>query len=166
MCVGVSVLIKADLPIMKRKFKILFWIIITLLLITNWPAFKNVTGLNDWYYRYSNISGTFTVMEIPIQGRMFKKPPKGEFILNRPNFYGCKAMPQNDTVVYRLFSINPLKFWRWGEYIFDWRYRLPYTDWEAIKKKRGFGYLKISKDCMEFWVFRRCRSYDRTSKGM
>ena len=63
---------------MKRKFKILFWIIITLLLITNWPAFKNVTGLNDWYYRYSNISGTFTVMEIPIQGRMFKKPPKGE----------------------------------------------------------------------------------------
>ena len=150
MCVGVSVLIKSDLPIMKRKFKILFWIIITLLLITNWPAFKNVTGLNDWYYRYSNISGTFTVMEIPIQGRMFKKPPKGEFILNRPNFYGCKAMPQNDTVVYRLFSINPLKFWRWGEYIFDWRYRLPYTDWEAIKKKRGFGYLKISKDCMEF----------------
>ena len=150
MCVGVSVPIKSDLPIMKRKFKILFWIIITLLLITNWPAFKNVTGLNDWYYRYSNISGTFTVMEIPIQGRMFKKPPKGEFILNRPNFYGCKAMPQNDTVVYRLFSINPLKFWRWGEYIFDWRYRLPYTDWEAIKKKRGFGYLKISKDCMEF----------------
>jgi DNA modification methylase len=36
------------------------------------------------------------------------------------------------------------------EYIFDWRYRLPYTDWEAIEKKRGFGYLKISKDCMEF----------------
>ena len=134
----------------KKKYIKGIWLVLVILLITNWPLFKNVTGLNDWYYRYSNISGTYTKMEIPIQGRKYKKPPKGEFILNRPNFYGCKEMPQSDTIVYRLFAINPLKFWRWGEYIIDWRYRLPYTHWEAIRKKRGFGYLKISKDCMEF----------------
>jgi len=134
----------------NKKHRRLIWLIGITLLLTNWPAFKNITGLNDWYYRYSNISGTFTTLEIPIQGRLYKKPPNGEFILNRPNFYGCKAMPQSDTVIYRLFAINPLKFWRWGEYIFSWRYRLPYADWEAIKKRRGFDYLKISKDCMEF----------------
>lgn len=134
----------------NKKYRRWIWLIGITLLIANWPAFKNVTGLNDWYYRYSNISGTYTKLEIPIQGRLYKKPPNGEFILNRPNFLGCRAMPQSDTVVYRLFAINPLKFWRWGEYIFSWRYRLPYADWEAIKKRRGFDYLKISKDCMEF----------------
>lgn len=134
----------------NKKYRRWFWLIGITLLLTNWPAFKNVTGLNDWYYRYSNISGTFTTLEIPIQGRLYKRPPNGEFILNRPNFLGCRAMPPSDTVVYRLFAINPLKFWRWGEYIFSWRYRLPYADWEAIKKRRGFDYLKISKDCMEF----------------
>lgn len=134
----------------NKKYRRWIWLIGITLLLTNWPAFKNVTGLNDWYYRYSNFSGTFTTLEIPIQGRLYKRPPNGEFILNRPNFYGCRAMPPSDTVVYRLFAINPLKFWRWGEYIFSWRYRLPYADWEAIKKRRGFDYLKISKDCMEF----------------
>lgn len=134
----------------KKKNRKWIWLVTIILLLTNWPLFKNVTGLNDWYYRYSNISGTYTKMENPIQGRMYKRPPKGEFILNRPNFYGCRVMPQSDTIVYRLFAINPLKFWRWSEYIFDWRYRLPYTNWEAIKQKRGFGYLKVSKGCMEF----------------
>jgi hypothetical protein len=135
---------------MKKKYKKWIWLVVVILLITNWPGFKNITGLNDWYYRYSNISGTFTALEVPMQGRLFKKPPKGEFILNRPNFYGCRAMPQGDTVVYRLFYINPLKFWRWGEYTFDWRYRLPYSNWKNIEKQRGFGYLKVSKGCMEF----------------
>ncbi|MFC4263275.1 hypothetical protein ACFOWM_10325 [Ferruginibacter yonginensis] len=134
-----------------KKYKTIIWLAAITVLLSNWPLIQNITGLNDWYYRYSNISGTFTMMENSIQGRLFKKPPNGEFILNRPNFYGCNLMPQSDTVVYRLFAINPLKFWRWGEYIFDWRYRLPYTDWDAIVKKRGFGYLKVSqKGCMEF----------------
>ena len=134
----------------KKKNRKWIWFVAIILLITNWPLFKNLTGLNDGYYRYSNISGTYTSLEEPQIGRRYSKPPNGEFILNRPNFYGCGAMPQSDTVVYRLFVINLLKFWRWGEYIFDWRYRLSYTDWEAIKKKRGFGYLKNEKGCMDF----------------
>lgn len=135
---------------MIRKNKKWIWPIATILLITNWQGFKNITGLNDWYYRYSNISGSYTKMEDPKKGRVYQKPPNNEFILNRPNFYGCNNMPMGDTLVYRLFAINPLKFWRWGEYVFNWRYRLPYTSWEKIKKRRGFGYLKVSKGCMEF----------------
>ncbi len=134
----------------KKKNRKWYWLAAIVILFTNWPAFKNFTGLNDWYYRYSNISGTYTVLENPIQGRIFGRYYKDAFILNKRNAYGCVALLQSDTIVYRLFAINPLKFWRWGEYIFSWRYRLPYTDWEAIKKKRGFGYLKISKGCMEF----------------
>ena len=134
-----------------KKNRTWMWLVTVVLLLTNWPLFKNVTGLNDWYYRYSNISGTFTVMETPIEGRAFGEYNKDAFILNKSKSYGCVKELQNDTIVYRLFAINPLKFWRWGEYIFDWRYhRLPYTDWAAIKEKRGFGYLKISNGCMEF----------------
>ena len=134
----------------KKKNRILIWLIVIVLLLTNWQGFKNITGLNDWYYRYSNSSGTFTASETPSKGRVFEKPSKGEFILNRPNFYDCKDMPQTDTVVYRLFAINLLKFWRWGEYIFNWRYRLPYDNWELIKQKRETGYMKMYKGCKEF----------------
>lgn len=135
----------------KKKNRKWLWLVAMVLLLTNWPAFKNITGINDWYYRYSNGSGTFTSLEEPKHGRMFRKYLKDAFILNKSNTYGCVTTLQSDTIVYRLFAVNPLKFWRWGEYIFDWRYhRLRYTDWEAIKKKRGFGNLKISKGCMEF----------------
>ena len=51
---------------MKRKFKKALWAIVTVLLISNWPGFKNLTGINDWYYMYSNKSGKFTGIETPI----------------------------------------------------------------------------------------------------
>lgn len=35
---------------------------------------------------------------------------------------------------YRTFYINPLCFWRWGDYLFDERYTLPYKSKEDIKK--------------------------------
>lgn len=31
-------------------------------------------------------------MENQLQGRMYKKPAEVEFILNRPNFYGCRTL--------------------------------------------------------------------------
>lgn len=135
------------IPKKNRKW---IWLVAMIFLLTNWPLFKNITGLNQDYYRYSNISGTYTRIENQLQGRMYKRPPKGEFILNRPNFYGCNDMPASDTVVYRLFAINPLKFWRWSEYIFDWRYRLPYKNWGTIKKNREILYPNIYKGCRVF----------------
>lgn len=124
-----------------------FWAISVILIITNLPGFKNITGLNDSYYRFSNISGTFTTVEIPKKGYVFtkaEKPKVCNIIVNGKNF------KQTDTIVYRLFAINPIKFWRWYEYVFNWRYRLPFTHWEAIKNRRGFDHIKNSKGCMEF----------------
>ncbi len=134
----------------KKKYGKWIWLVAIIILLTNWQGCKNITGLNNWYYKYSNISGTYTSSETPKKGRVYKRPPGGKFILNRPNFYGCKDMPQSDTIVYRLFDINPLKFWRWGEYIFNWRYRLPYANWELIKQKRETGSLKNYKGCKQF----------------
>ena len=133
----------------NRKSKIWIFSIFATLLITNSQLFKNLTGLNDWYYLYSNISGNITVMENPRKGRIFRKPKSGILPICK-NVNKANELPHSDTIIHRLFYINPLKFWRWGEYIFNWRYRLPYTDWEVIEKRRGFGYLKISKGCMEF----------------
>ena len=132
---------------MKRK-KTAFLIALGLVLVSNWPLVKNVTGLNDGYYRYSNESGTYTAMESPIENIMYQKPPGGKWIVNPNN---CSTnTPAGDTILYRVFAINPLKFWRWGEYLFDWRYRLPYENWKIIEKRRGFGPLKVSKGCMVF----------------
>lgn len=36
-----------------------------------------------------------------------------------------KAYPE-DSILYRTFKINPLKFWYWREYIVEPKYRLPY----------------------------------------
>ena len=131
---------------MKNKKKVLW--IIGLILFSNWPAFKNTVGLNNGYYKYSNESGTYTALETPIQNRMYQKPPGGKWIVNPNN---CSTnTPAGDTILYRVFAINPLKFWRWGEYLFDRRYSLPYEDWNVVEKRRGFGPLKVHTNCMAF----------------
>ena len=44
--------------------------------------------------------------------------------------------PEKPPVVYRLFWKNPLAFWRWSDYLSDDpHYKLPYKDWNEIKKK-------------------------------
>ncbi len=134
----------------EKKINNLLWIILPVILITNWQGFKNITGINDWYYLYSNQSGTFTAFEEPKFERNFKKPENGFFTLNSPYPYTCDSIPKGDTIVYRLFAINPLKFWRWGEFLFNWRYRLPYTNWEKVESRRGYGILKFQRTCQMF----------------
>lgn len=52
---------------------------------------------------------------------------------------GCLSYRPNlkDKKMYRLFSKNPLAFWRWRLYFFDERYQLPYKDWAEIEKVRA-----------------------------
>lgn len=46
-----------------------------------------------------------------------------------------KEHPESLTdTFYRTFVINPLCFWRWGDYLFDERYTLPYKSKEDIRK--------------------------------
>ena len=120
----------------------------SIILISNWSGFKEITSINQGYYRYSNLTGTLTKIEIFIQGRVMSR----DYALGRGDWKRFKEENNgsNDTLTYRLFKINPLKFWRWGEYIFNWRYRLPYANWADIEKRRGYGILKYSNSFQAF----------------
>ncbi len=116
--------------------------------ITNIPGIKEISGANKAYYRYSNYNGTITSWEILSQGREIDK----EYVKTISQNEQFKKMHPDtkDTTIYRLFEINPFHFWRWGEYIFNWRYRLPYKNWKEIKKRRGYGELKYANSFQEF----------------
>jgi hypothetical protein len=76
-------------------------------------------------------------MEEPYFGNTLAK----ERILgNRRDWSRFKQKYPNsgDTTLYRLFKKSPYKFWRWEEYLFNWRYRLPYKNWEDIRMIRGY----------------------------
>jgi hypothetical protein len=147
--------LSTSMPIKKKTLRKILWPFWVTILITNWQGFKNLTGINDWYYMYSNKSGTLTNLEEPRWAYVFPKPKENQ-IYPYPLIAGpldCREkgfIPKNDTIICRTFAINPLKFWRWGEYLFNWRYKLPYTNWDKVQQKRGFGILKVSKDCMQF----------------
>lgn len=130
------------------KYKTLKIFTALAILFTNWSGFKEISGINNNYYRYSNLSGTITKSETLWQGRVINK--KTAFGKADWSNFKSQYPGSTDTLTYRLFKINPLKFWRWGEYIFNWRYRLPYADWEAIKRRRGYGELSNVKRFQSF----------------
>jgi hypothetical protein len=80
------------------------------------------------YYRYSNSNGSMTFVEY--KSRDFE-------MMNRRFESYRKEKSNHDTTLYRLFKKNPLAFWRWGQYFFSKRYRLPYKAWAEIKSVRG-----------------------------
>jgi hypothetical protein len=121
---------------MKTVIKI---IVALALIISNLPFVKEIFGINEDYYSYSNLSGTLTFQEIFWQGRVMRKSN----VINTRNrdwtrFQQLNPKNANDTIIYRHFKINPLKFWRWYEYAFDWRYKMPYVNWEDVVKVRGY----------------------------
>jgi hypothetical protein len=56
---------------------------------------------------------------------------------------------KGDSVIYRLFSKNPLAFWRINKYFTDPKYKLPYRSWAKIKIKRKYE-LKNSNNWQDF----------------
>ncbi len=84
--------------------------------------------VDERHYRYSNANGSFTFYEFMSRNFEMMKISHQECLLDHPKL--------KDKNVYRLFSKNPLAFWRWSMYLFDERYRLPYKDWKEIEQKR------------------------------
>lgn len=80
------------------------------------------------YYRYSNIDGSVTFAQFKTR----------DFEMMKRRFESFTKTNKNmDTIIYRLFKKNPLAFWRWGQYFFSKRYKLPFKDWDEIKAIRG-----------------------------
>lgn len=89
--------------------------------------------IDEDHYRYTNYSGSFTVSEKPFKvDRRYPQVIKGFHA-----FKDDKKPNSKDTILYRLFWRNPLAFWRWRGYFTEERYKLPYMDFDEVKKRRG-----------------------------
>ncbi len=130
---------------MKRNKKILLVIASIIILANTWPfaplftTFIDKGHYRDGYYRYSNYNGSLTFVEFMSRDfEMMKRRHEG-CLLSRPDL--------KDKQIYRLFTKNPLAFWRWRLYFFDKRYKLPYKHWDGIEKTRAKENVKETTGC-------------------
>ncbi len=98
-----------------------------LIIVCNIPPLNFLLGTDNC--RYSNNTGSFTFAETNFGGYDY------DLCMNR--FSDYKRLAKTDTVLYRLTSMNPLCFWKYRDYLFDHKYRLPYRSWEAVEHIRG-----------------------------
>ncbi len=111
----------------KKTFKISVIVIIAIIILSNIGPMHSFVSLfaNANHHRYSSSTAGFTFLE-QYQGRdtaMLKKK------------FDLFKKETSDTILYRLFSKNPLAFWRYIDYYKDPRYDLPYKDWKEIEKE-------------------------------
>jgi len=125
---------------MKRTLLITVLIIIVL---SNIPPIKSVLGvlLNDDWYRYSNGNGSYTFVDQQLSNSIYR--------LNKIVPLSCRTENNGDTIVYRLFYRNPLRFWNWAEYFYSKKYQMEFKSWDKIKRKRAY-ILKFSNNCQQF----------------
>ena len=94
-------------------------VIIVLIISANYTGLKTVLGGLP-VYNYTTESNEFEGYEIPWKGLNFENT-----IANFKKFKE-ENPKSNDTVLYRTFKIEPLKFWYWHDYLTHDRYKLSY----------------------------------------
>lgn len=112
-----------------------------LIVVSNLYPFTTIIKkiFDERHFRYSTFDGGSTFFEIK----------QRDFRMAKLQFKQCvEANPGiSDKNMYRLFKINPFAFWRWGDYIFNERYRLPYKSWSEIEDfRRSRATVNCSKD--------------------
>ena len=85
--------------------------------------------IGEEWYTYSTSNQDFITQEMPDKGLSLKRVE-----LSFKNYLD-EHSGAVDTVLYRNFSRNPLKFWHWHEYLFHKRYNYPYMNLREIKGK-------------------------------
>jgi hypothetical protein len=105
----------------KKRWVYISILLVVMVLLTNYTPLKGLLDLKHVYH-YSTLQGELQTAERPFKGCN----------------YGCVEMvleeykrqyPQSgDTILYRTFKRNPLIFWRWHDYVFHPRYKLPYLN--------------------------------------
>ncbi len=95
--------------------------------------------VDEKHYRYSNYNGSLTFTVFSHRDFEMLKRRHKDCQLSRPNL--------KDKELYRLFNKNPLAFWRWRSYFFDKEYKIPYKNWEEIKKIRAEEKVKEITGC-------------------
>jgi hypothetical protein len=102
--------------------------IIIFIILSNLSPVHTIISLfaDNEHYRYSTKNGQFT----------FTEGSKGWDTAMLYRKFNAYQNETKDSVLYRVFSKNPLAFWRLREYFFDTKYKLPYRNWDIIKKER------------------------------
>lgn len=117
----------------RANRKIFKWTIAVLLviIISNIPVvsfFIGVfTGTKSFYgtgYNYKSSLGKFHVSASNLKGDDFNTM-YNDLIMQ---FKAYKKVNPKDTILYRNFKINVLKFWFWREYLTEEHYHLPYKE--------------------------------------
>lgn len=116
---------------LKKRKAIFYSALVGLVVIlSNISPIHNIFSLflDINHSKYSNATGEFTFIE-EWKGRDIA-------MMNRwhENF---KKTEKKDTILYRLFTKNPLAFWRIKSFFTDSKYQLPYENWEEIERRRG-----------------------------
>lgn len=86
--------------------------------------------IDSGHFRYSTYNGEFTFVE-RTKGENFA-------MMNRRFHESKKNTSLKPLKIHRLFSKNPLCFWRWASYFNDKRYDLPYLSWKEVRTRRGY----------------------------
>jgi len=104
---------------MKKKMIIISSILVIIVLLSNYTILKSYIGGLP-VYNYETKNKEFQNIEVPWKGLKFNQI-KSNFEVFKKNNPDTK-----DTVLYRNFKINPLKFWNWHDYLVHERYKLAY----------------------------------------
>ena len=124
----------------KRKTVVWITIAVCIVIMSNISPVHEVFSLfgdND-HFRYSNHNGEFTFVEF-----------KGRDTIMLKKVFNLYSEKSGDTILCRLFSKNPLAFWRINKYFTDPKYYLPYKSWAEIKARRKYE-LKNSNNWQDF----------------
>ena len=116
---------------MKRKIFKWTIAIILVIFVSNIPivslfigVFTQTKFFDDYSYKYSSGLGNFRINDGDLRGG----DPNARYKTLIKKFNTYKKDNPKDTILYRNFKINILKFWFWREYIAEKRYCLPYKE--------------------------------------
>lgn len=86
---------------------------------------------SEWkWYHYTTKDGNFQFDALPAKG--------GDIdIMQRSWQEYKKTNHPTDTIIYRTFAINPLKFWLWRDYLTSPRYKYLYLNPDKINKNEN-----------------------------
>jgi hypothetical protein len=103
--------------------------IIVAALISNYTPMKGFLDLKQVYH-YSTLQGELQTAERPFKGCDYSCV---EMVLEE---FKQEHPESRDTILYRTFRRNPFVIWRWHDYLFHPRYKLPYLNPQHTEPKQ------------------------------
>ncbi|MTI87582.1 MAG: hypothetical protein FH748_06390 [Balneolaceae bacterium] len=117
----------------KKQWKWLGGTILVIILVLNsspvLPIYLGIDGLlTHYYYTTENHNFEFTEIrgkrDLEIMDRSFN-----DYLEENPG--------TQDTTIYRTFRFNPLKVWKWRDYLTHPRWDYPYMDYDRPPRQPG-----------------------------